>query len=77
MAVCWGNFFDENHALAVGREEEVLHIVGFVADLSAVTAVGLHDPKLVAAAFGRKIGDLLFVADFLSTLHRSRCGWKL
>ena len=59
-----GDFFDEDHALAVGREEEILHIVDFVADLSAVTAVGLHDPKLVAAAFGRKIGDLLFVADF-------------
>ena len=59
-----GNLFDEDHAFAVGREEEILHIVGFVADLAAVTAVGLHDPKLVAAAFGRKIGDLLFVADF-------------
>ena len=34
-----------------------------MADLAAVTAVGLHDPKLVAAAFGRKIGDLFFVAD--------------
>ena len=59
-----GDLFDENHALAVRREEEILHIVGFVADLAAVTAIGLHDPKLVAAAFGRKIGDLLFVADF-------------
>ena len=57
------HLFDENHAFAVGREEEVLHVVGFVADLSAVTAVGAHDPKLVTAAFGRKISDLLFVAD--------------
>ena len=57
------HLFDENHAFAVGREEEVLHVVGFVADLSAVTAVGTHGPKLVTAAFGRKISDLLFVAD--------------
>ena len=71
---CAFHFLNQNHLCLVGREEELQDVVGLMAELSALGAIGIHLPHLTAARFGGKKSNLRAALDEHSPTLTLRAG---